>query len=287
MEVVEENGQSTVNEWFHISHTERFAKQDVMERLIKQIMLHSDVYWNLHKITDNIDYNDPIARIAYLYVYIPLHTRLIQEALETWDRENNQAAVKLFNTNRSICCIGGGPGSDILGILRYIYNNCIQIPRLTFYIFDRMYHWQSEWVDIWNELDNTHTTMMYHLFDINVETNAVFDSFFDRFDIFTLIKFWSSIFTSHISKNNLKMILSWAKTGAYIIYVDYGHIMFTTSFITLMCTSGWSIVFRKHSEKEKLFNDEQISYFMEYHVFLGPRVLLFGPDIDVIVFQKI
>src|SRR6185295_12815544 len=62
------------------------------------------------------DYADPITRFAYIYVYVTSHANAVYQLIGRHTPLRNLFHRDLVN----ITCIGGGPGSDFLGILKYI-----------------------------------------------------------------------------------------------------------------------------------------------------------------------
>ena len=65
---------------------------------------------------NTISYRDPITRFAYIYRYVTSHANLVCTLLE-----KNSELNSIFDKERvKVACIGGGPGSDFLGILKYL-----------------------------------------------------------------------------------------------------------------------------------------------------------------------
>lgn len=65
------------------------------------------------------DYNDAGHRCAYLHKYAPFHTALVADMLQRALYENPKMYKDLiYPSGRiNICSLGGGPGSDIFGVL--------------------------------------------------------------------------------------------------------------------------------------------------------------------------
>src|SRR5437667_8492978 len=63
-----------------------------------------------------VDYNHPITRFVYTYSYVTAHAYTIYALMRDIPDFSH-----LFNMNQlRVCCLGGGPGSDLLGILKFI-----------------------------------------------------------------------------------------------------------------------------------------------------------------------
>jgi hypothetical protein len=66
--------------------------------------------------TGGPDFSDPVARFAYVYSYVPAHAHWVHELLEM----SNDAAAVFDAKKVRVACIGGGPGSDLVGILKFL-----------------------------------------------------------------------------------------------------------------------------------------------------------------------
>jgi hypothetical protein len=66
--------------------------------------------------TYKIDYASPVTRLAYLYRYVTSHANLVHCLI----RKTTELSG-LFDAGKvRLTCIGGGPGSDFLGILKFM-----------------------------------------------------------------------------------------------------------------------------------------------------------------------
>ncbi|RUP51919.1 hypothetical protein BC936DRAFT_144475, partial [Jimgerdemannia flammicorona] len=270
-----------------LTPTLRLTKSEAIRRIGRQIEHHSSVYLNLSKKEENIDYNDHLARIAYLYAYVPVHVRLVQYALEAWKSKNGDEVNKMFRTAKKVCCLGGGPGGDVLGLLRYLHYSYTDKPRLFVSIYDRADAWSETWSDVWFELTATYNPTVSPIYaQLDLGDSATGKRLRERmsfadYDIYTLIKFWSSICCSDISPMNLKYIISQAKIGAHILYIDNGYGTFTVDFIARIVCDKWHLVFSEDSPGHHLFKDEQKTDLFEYLPFFGDRAPLFKPNIHI------
>src|ERR1700676_3943530 len=63
-----------------------------------------------------------------------------------------------------VSCVGGGPGSDIIGVLKYLDEHKKQEPvkKITCYLLDK----EQAWADTWTELDAS--------LDMDIQLNANF-----------------------------------------------------------------------------------------------------------------
>src|SRR5690242_12197987 len=79
-----------------------------------------------------IDYRDPVSRCAYVYAYVTSHANMVAALI----RGCPELRAAFGRDRITVSCIGGGPGSDILGILKFLTEERLQ-PRLTCFMLDR------------------------------------------------------------------------------------------------------------------------------------------------------
>ena len=98
---------------------------------------------------NNITYTDPAVRFAYIYRYVTSHSNLVYQTIKSTPQ-----LVTLFNkTEVQVSCVGGGPGSDLLGILKYISESS-QCPTLRCHLLDG----ENAWADAWSDVDQKLTS---------------------------------------------------------------------------------------------------------------------------------
>ena len=65
-----------------------------------------------------VDYKDPSTRFAYVFKYVASHGDYVVQVLEALSKELDGP---IFDPGKiRVSCIGGGPGSDIIAILKYL-----------------------------------------------------------------------------------------------------------------------------------------------------------------------
>lgn len=66
----------------------------------------------------SIDYENPVTRFAYIYCYVTSHSNIVYSLIH-----QSPALQACFDAERlHVTCVGGGPGSDLVGILKYMIN---------------------------------------------------------------------------------------------------------------------------------------------------------------------
>jgi hypothetical protein len=63
-----------------------------------------------------VDYKDPATRFAYVFKYVAAHGDYLVQGLKTL---RAKLGGNIFSgENARVTCVGGGPGSDIIGVLK-------------------------------------------------------------------------------------------------------------------------------------------------------------------------
>jgi hypothetical protein len=137
-----------------------------------------------------IVYSDPVTRFAYIFKYTVAHADYIMQLI------NGDADLKrlLARQTAEIACLGGGPGSDFLGILKYMMQARTRGTCLTCYIFDKERAWGDSWSDVARILKAPFS--IYPVFQqLDVTDSTTWKSYqkFLRADLFTLSYFLSEV----------------------------------------------------------------------------------------------
>ena len=88
-------------------------------------------------------YDCPYRRFAYLYKYGTCHANLVYERI----RACQALRAALAGRHVTVSSIGGGPGSEYLGVLKYVGEQPKR-PRLKFFLLDREAAWSETWSDV-------------------------------------------------------------------------------------------------------------------------------------------
>lgn len=187
----------------------------------------------------NIDYGDPATRFAYVYRYVTSHANLVYTIIS-----RSKTLSDLFEATNEVdlACIGGGPGSDLLGVLKYLQQEAWE-GRLSVEIFDREAAWGETWSGLFKRVDTAVSV------NTTFQTFDVLDDRFKRFnrylqsDLFTMIYFVSEVYGIRgKAKIFFDHMLSKAKRGALLLYIDNDASAFSDWFSALMNEHGWKVV---------------------------------------------
>lgn len=220
-----------------------------------------------------LDYSDPCRRFAYIYRYTTSHANLVYSKINSYP-----ILQKLFDNDKLVVsCIGGGPGSDFLGIMKY----CLVARKkldLKCQILDRDAAWSESWTDVDDKVKSTfRISTSYQPIDVADPTSwQKFSKHFSA-DFFTLIYFISEVYavrekaTAYFAE-----LLAQMKPGALLLYIDNNDSRFTDWFDGLAAKANLTVV-SKNAGMECMPWDEDKADLEPYFSKFGPPKL--KPDI--------
>jgi hypothetical protein len=186
-----------------------------------------------------IDYRDMATKFAYIYKYVTSHANLVFQTIS-----GSKQLISILDGDKiNVTCIGGGPGSDLLGILKYVMKKDLS-PFLRCTLFDG----EQSWGECWNDVDEKlETCLRISTFcqPLNVyqresycDTQKYLNS-----DLFTLVYFMSEIYSHRDeSQDFFSNLFENAKRGATILYIDNNNSKFYDWFDTLVEEHSWAIL---------------------------------------------
>ena len=68
----------------------------------------------------NIAYQDPLCRCAYMFRHVPVQANLFRRVVQECDAHSPQFHKKLRRDELSMVIFGGGPGTELLGLAKYL-----------------------------------------------------------------------------------------------------------------------------------------------------------------------
>lgn len=169
------------------------------------------------RATEFIDYSLPEVRFAYIYKYTTAHASYIHQLMLKSDALSN-----LFDHKRvRVSCIGGGPGSDFLGILKYM-NVVGKRPHVTCYLYDKEIAWGQAWGDVGEHLQDTDIRMfpIFQPIDITVEEAWKNTTRIHSSDLITISYFMSEILLNPGADEFFENVFESVKPGALVFFLD-------------------------------------------------------------------
>ena len=214
----------------------------------------------------DIDYSRPEVRFAYIYKYTVAHADYIKQIIEKCDTLKQA----LQQEQVRVSCVGGGPGSDLLGILKFMLMEKTTTEFLSCKIVDR----ESAWADSWDGVSIKITAPFRvdtSFFPIDATDSATWrhQKKFMQSDLFTMSYFVSELWTQWRKSEQFFLdLISSMHSDALVLYVDNGDSRFTDVFDAVAGGSGLTVI--KSGAKELAFGSE------EEKRDLGPYLAKFG-----------
>lgn len=183
-----------------------------------QSLLLRERYAQLMSSSTSVDYRDPATRYAYLAVYVASHANMVTELIRHCENQFGE----LLRGNTQITCVGGGPGSDLLGIIKYVQDlETIETEqRLKFHLLDREQAWSDSWSDVDDKLSLSLSTY-FDKFDVTDESSWQLITKYLKADLFTMVYFISEIYQRrNEAKPFFENLFKKAKQGACFLIID-------------------------------------------------------------------
>jgi len=164
------------------------------------------------------DYSTPEAKFAYIFRYTTAHADFLDAVI----RQCAEIGAQTKQTNLIVSCIGGGPGSDILGFVKYLLPISPK-PHLTFFLLDK----DQSWGDAWYNLDvilgsDLRTSSQFIPLDVTNSATWKRSRAYLKAHIFTLIYFLSEIYVEREAADQfLRDTFSAMQTGSILIVLDF------------------------------------------------------------------
>lgn len=220
-----------------------------------EIVNFSAEYGNLiSKACAPIDYSNAVKRFAYIYKYTVAHADYIMQLI----KGNTELRELLDKKSIEVACLGGGPGSDLLGILKYLIQTGAKDLNLKCYIFDKERAWGDSWSDVASVLKAPF--QLYPVFQQMDVTDATTWASYQKFlraDLFTLSYFLSEVWKiKDAAEPFFERCLSQMKFGSMILFVDNNDSRFRDWFDAMAKKNN--LVAVKSAEGKLCFsNDEE------------------------------
>lgn len=161
------------------------------------------------------DFSDPATRFGYVFSYVPAHAHWIYDLI---DRSDEAKAIFASDKAR-VTCLGGGPGSDVVGVLKYLDEADIEC-KLFIEIIDGCEDWKATWSDLAFQLDwdePLHTDYVIH--DVAKPKSWSSPTKIAKADIISLSFFISEVY--HLDpRPYFAEMLGRAKSGALVLVID-------------------------------------------------------------------
>jgi hypothetical protein len=205
-----------------------------VEEVYRRIGEHIEKTRNEHRSPDpSIDYEDPLCRLGYLYVHVGANAALFEKSLVR-TRHLALAVESAASGVLTVCAVGGGPGTELLGLSRFIAETLDTPPsRLSFTVLDRVAQWGESWSNLADQCRSILQARFAAPASPSVESNfqpidvtdpgsyANYGWLFGQTDIF--------VFNYLVSENKVRMdafrkalaaIVSASRSGSTYVFID-------------------------------------------------------------------
>jgi SAM-dependent methyltransferase len=218
--------KSVLDELYRVIPGKEPAKDDAIRKRLD--LFTRKQYPNLRKGVE-IDYRDAVSRFAYIYRYTTSHANIVCSLI----RGDDTLRALFKQPSLTVACVGGGPGSDFLGILKYL-DGCKNKPHIKCHLIDREKSWNNCWSDVDAKLDSAGFRLSTHFVPIDVTDPTSYDPLEDKYlnaDVFTFVYFMSELYAKRAkAQAYFENLFTRVKPGASIFYVDNGSDEFTKWF---------------------------------------------------------
>lgn len=184
-------------------------------------------------------YSDPAMRFAYIYTYTTSHANIVYDLILESDALRECFDAELVR----VSCVGGGPGSDFLGVYKYL-QKAHKEPQLVCNLLDRETAWDECWIDVDEKIGaKDRISTHFRAIDVtNPETWAGLKKYLNS-DVFTLIYFMSELYSVKTSADPyFAHFMKSAKPGSLILFVDNRDSLFYGWFDKLANENGLTII---------------------------------------------
>ncbi|WP_304276240.1 hypothetical protein [Caulobacter segnis] len=215
-----------------------------------------------------VNYGDPAVRFAYVFRYVAAHGDYIVQLLKAFRAEMGGAIFS--EPTVRVTCIGGGPGSDVIAVLKYLSDmgKHEKAQKLICYLLDG----EQGWADAWTEFDekiqtDVKVSPVFQKLDVSDSGSWKSQKKFLQSDIFTMSYFVSEVMSQDaegdVSDFWMKLFEG-AKPGALFFYIDNGAKPFNEYIDGLAGAAGLETVFSIDNKRFTPSYSEQASELAEY-----------------------
>lgn len=223
-------------------------------------------------LTDStpINYSDPVNRFAYVYSYVTCHANLVAQRINT-----ETDFQTLFDKPKvNISCVGGGPGSDFLGILKYMMQ-FRKTADVKCYLLDREERWGESWSDVDRKVDsNFRMSTHFQPFDVTATDSwQRIQKYARQSDLFTLTYFMSEI---HAVKAKSVLFFNElfrnANPNALFLYIDNDNPNFYGWFDDLIRDHNITVISSGCLDTRMPFDEQTVDLGDYYQRFGDPKL---------------
>jgi hypothetical protein len=241
----------------------------------------------LYRTRAPVDYSAEATHVAYVYRCAAAHGQWVYQALLA----AHARASTLFKQDVvRVAAIGGGPGSDMLGVMKYSNTMGLVPAHVSFKLLDH----EPSWERVGREFARTYEgqrrfDFTFEKLDLSAGSPWAASNEFLSADIFTLSFALSEawVFDGNGSVTAfLDYVVSNAKPGALFVYVDNGGPSFNSLVEPHFNRRDVKLVVASDDQRRLLGSDEQASAVAAYKARFGQNPKLTG-NVSYRVWEKL
>jgi hypothetical protein len=187
---------------------------------------------------------------------------------------NSQDLSALFDSDKiNVTCIGGGPGSDLLGILKFMLNQG-KNATLRCSLYDKEQAWGDSWSDVDDKLSAPfRVSTFFQSFDVAEPTTWGQHIKFLNADLFTMVYFMSEIYRVKDKAEPFFInLFSKSKQGALFLYVDNDNSTFSDWFDALIRQHALKVLASNSTRLGVDWDEEKRDLGLYYSKFGDPKL---------------
>ncbi len=222
----------------------------------------SETYLNMSMTGVGPNFQDPVNRFAYVYVYVAVHAHWVCELIF-----QSPVAQQVFKNEKvRIACIGGGPGSDLVGILKYLAERGGKPPIIFCEIADGCNLWKTTWADLAFSIGNSISISTDYITQRVGDTDVWKEPVqFEKSDIFTMNFFVSEIV--HLGEPAwvyVGAVFEKMKPGALLLFQDNENSIYYSKFDEIARAKGLEFIVNGKGGRRVYDHMEKITELSEY-----------------------
>ena len=227
IEVTLSNNRDSISKVLQLSH------EQIYER-VQLFITQNTIQWREERPL--INYSDPICRLAYIYMNVPIHSFLIEHCLNHSSSHLKEVFQRNDNHDINLCAIGGGPGSELIGLSSYLIGQSeSKQHHLDFLLIDFVKEWDESWHSLKRSVDDYQRSKIMErskwpvavnrsFIPINALVRKDFEGFSIRLGGINLF-FLSYVFSElkhdvPAFKDTLSFIIGLAQPGTFFFFLD-------------------------------------------------------------------
>ena len=232
----------------------------------QEILALSNKMRNLH-LRNDVDYSNPVTRFAYIYSYTSAHADMVYQLI----RDERELREVFKADTVKVSCLGGGPGSDFIGILKFMTHASVPTKKLICLLCDGEEAWREAWVDVDAELSASFSTSTtYWKQDLIEPSNLLPTSGLFKADLFTMVYLVSELFSGiEDARDFFDMMVQSAKPGVLFLFVENNDNRFYGWFDEFAADAGLEFVKKQEDYRFVMGSDEQAEELMRYNERFG------------------